>query len=140
MTAFALLLNASMEPIRVVPARRALVLILTGKAEPVEEGERPAMFRSSSGSIAVPAVLRLCKYVKIPYRATVPLSRKAVLARDNKTCQFTHCGKAGDTMDHVVPRSRGGGHTWENVVTACRKCNGKKDDKSLEQLGWTLVR
>lgn len=136
MTAFALLLNASMEPIRVVPAKRALMLLLSGKAEPVEEGERPSVWRSSSGSIVVPAVLRLLSYVKIPYRATVPLNRTAVLARDKRTCQYCH--GAGDTMDHVVPRARGGKHVWENVVAACKRCNAKKDDKLLSEIGWTL--
>lgn len=140
MTTYALLLNASHEPIRVISARRALQLLLSGKADTVEEGERPTVFRSSSGSVVVPAVLRLRNFVKIPYRATVPLNRAAVLARDKKICQFTHCGKFGDTMDHVIPRSRGGKHVWENVVAACKRCNAKKDDKTLEQMGWALTR
>jgi 5-methylcytosine-specific restriction endonuclease McrA len=136
MTTYALLLNADFQPVRVLPARRALTLLLSGKAEPVEEGERPGVFRSSSGSVTVPAVLRLRSFVKIPYRATVPLNRTAVLARDNKTCAY--CGKHGDTMDHVVPRARGGRHVWENVVAACKRCNAKKDDKLLSEIGWTL--
>ena len=138
MTVHALLLNASWEILGVVPARRAVKLILSGKAESLEVGE--ACFRSASETVAVPSVLRLRTQVKVPYRATVPLTRKAVLARDENQCQFTHCNRTGDTMDHVMPRSRGGKHTWENVVTACKRCNAKKDDKLMSEIGWKLKR
>jgi 5-methylcytosine-specific restriction endonuclease McrA len=112
------------------------MLILSGKAESVAAGEDPAVFRSARDVVEVPAVVRLKYQVRIPYRATVPLSRAALLARDNKTCQY--CFKAGNTIDHVVPRARGGEHLWENVVTACTRCNAKKDDRLLEEIGWTL--
>jgi 5-methylcytosine-specific restriction endonuclease McrA len=133
----ALLLNASFEPLKVISARRAVMLILSGKAEAVEEGDGQARYRSETTSINVPAVVRLKFQVKIPYRANVPLCRAAVLARDSKTCQY--CFKQGDTMDHVEPRSRGGRHVWENVVTACKRCNAKKDDKLLSEIGWSLT-
>lgn len=136
MAMFALLLNASFEPLKVISARRAVMLILSGKAESVAPGTTPTLFRSATEAIEVPAVVRLKYQVKIPYRATVPLNRAALLARDNKTCQY--CFKAGNTIDHVVPRARGGEHRWENVVTACTRCNAKKDDKLLEELGWSL--
>jgi len=135
---FALLLNASFEPLRVIPARRALLLILSGKAETVASGENPRLYRSATASVEVPAVVRLKYHVKIPYRAMVPLSRAALLARDDKTCQY--CFKPGNTIDHVVPRARGGEHVWENVVTACSRCNAKKDDRLLEEIGWSLPR
>jgi 5-methylcytosine-specific restriction endonuclease McrA len=134
MSLYALLLNSSQEPLKVISARRAVTLILSGKAEAVETG--PTQFRSANGVVFVPSVLRLNRFVKIPYRATVPLTRSAVLARDDKTCQY--CFKAGDTMDHVMPRSRGGKHVWENVVCACKRCNAKKDDKVLAEIGWQL--
>ena len=134
MSMYALLLNSSHEPIKVISARRAVTLILSGKAESVEVGE--TQFRSATGVVDVPSVLRLKRFVRIPYRATVPLTRSAVLARDNKTCQY--CFKGGDTMDHVLPRSRGGKHVWENVVCACKRCNAKKDDKTLAEIGWSL--
>jgi 5-methylcytosine-specific restriction endonuclease McrA len=140
MAVHALLLNASFEPIKVIPARRAVMLILSGKAETVEAGEGRPRWRSASDEVEVPAVLRLKYQVKVPYRATVPLSRAAVLARDNGMCQFTHCDKRGDTMDHVIPRARGGRHAWDNIVTACRKHNGQKGDSLIEDLGWTLKR
>lgn len=136
MTAVALLLNASFEPLKVISTRRAVILILSGKAEAVEHGNGTALYRSESRAITVPAVVRLKYQVKIPYRATVPLCRAAVLARDNHTCQY--CFKRGDTMDHVLPRSRGGQHRWDNIVTACKPCNAKKDDRLLSEIGWTL--
>jgi 5-methylcytosine-specific restriction endonuclease McrA len=131
-----LLLNASFEPLKVISARRALMLIINGKAESVAAGDNPVLFRSATASIEVPAVVRLKYHVKIPYRATVPLNRAALLARDNKTCQY--CFKPGNTIDHVVPRARGGEHVWENVVAACARCNAKKDDRLLEEIGWSL--
>ena len=138
MATFALLLNASFEPLKVISARRAVMLILSGKAETVAAGESPTLFRSATNAVEVPAVIRLKYQVKIPYRATVPLNRAALLARDEKTCQY--CFRPGNTIDHVVPRARGGEHVWENVVTACTTCNAKKDDKLLAELGWSLRR
>lgn len=132
----ALLLNADFQPLQVLPARRAVMLILSGKAETVENGNGDALFRSASQTFNVPAVLKLKTFVKVPYRATVPLTRAAVLARDNKTCGY--CLRHGDTMDHIIPRSRGGKHTWLNIVTACKKCNAYKDDKTLAEIGWSL--
>lgn len=135
MTANALLLNASMEPLKVVSARRAVILVLSGKAEVVEPGDVP--FRHEHGEVLVPAVLRLIKFVRVPYRTTVPLSRRAVLARDGGLCAY--CATAADTMDHVVPRARGGAHHWQNVAAACRPCNAKKDDHTLAEIGWELM-
>lgn len=135
MTTYALLLNASMEPLGIIPAKRAVKLLISGKAEAVTQGCKTE-FRSATHRVVVPAVVRLKTYVKVPFRATVPLTRAAVLARDNKTCQY--CFKHGDTMDHVIPRSRGGAHSWTNIVTACKKCNAKKDDHLLSELGWQL--
>lgn len=132
-----LLLNATYEPLRVITTRRAVVLILDEKAEVIEH--KDGLFRSASTAMPVPAVIRLRYFVKIPYRARLPLNRKAVVARDGGVCQYG-CGRRGDTIDHVVPRSRGGQHRWENVVASCRKCNGKKDDRLLSELGWELAR
>ena len=133
-----LLLNASYEPLMVISVNRAVSLVLVDKAEVVEESEE-ALIRSASYEMFAPSVIRLKYYVKVPYKARVPLSRRAVLTRDNHSCQY--CGKAGaDTLDHVHPRSRGGAHTWENLVACCRKCNHTKGDKTLDQLGWKLAR
>jgi 5-methylcytosine-specific restriction endonuclease McrA len=131
-----LLLNATFEPLAVVTAKRAIVLMLTGKAECVEETLGGAAFHSESLTIPAPSVMRLSRYVRVPYRHAVPMTRAGVLRRDGRRCAY--CGKRADTIDHVVPRSRGGAHTWDNCVAACRTCNSRKADRLIEELGWTL--
>ena len=86
----------------------------------------------------VPSVVRLTRFVRVPYRATVPLTRKAVFARDGGRCVY--CGAAATSLDHVVPKSRGGAHTWDNVVSACGRCNHVKADRGVAELGWRLRR
>jgi 5-methylcytosine-specific restriction endonuclease McrA len=134
MAATVLLLNASFEPLGVISPRRAVTLVLGGKAEPVEEGEEP--FRSEKMVFRIPAVLRLLKYVKVPFRRSLAVTRKAVLARDGGKCAY--CSKTASTIDHIHPRSKGGKHIWTNVVASCQPCNSKKDDKLLSDLGWKL--
>ena len=132
----ALLLNATFEPLCVVPLRRAVVLVLSQKAVVVSHGA--GEYRSERMSVALPSVIRLTHYVKVPYRTTVSLSRKAVLARDGGRCVY--CGGHASTVDHVVPRSRGGEDRWDNVVAACGRCNNRKAHHTLSELGWTLPR
>ncbi len=132
----ALLLNATFEPLCVVPARRAVVLVLKEKAEIVERDA--AVMRSERAVLPVPSVIRLTRFVRVPYRTTVPLSRRAVFARDGGRCQY--CGRAAENLDHVVPRSRGGAHAWENVVAACRPCNARKEDRLLSECPMVLRR
>ena len=129
-----LLLNASFEPLCVVPMKRAVVLVLAEKAEILEAA--CGVIRSASTSVPVPSVIRLTTYVRVPYRARLPLTRRALLARDANRCAY--CSRSADTIDHVVPRSRGGHHEWENVVAACRLCNGRKGDRLVAELGWVL--
>lgn len=130
----ALLLNASYEPLCVVSSRRAVVLILTAKAVLVEGGE--GVLHSVARSVPVPAVIRLTRFVRVPYRGTVPLTRKAVFARDGGRCVY--CGAPATSLDHVIPKSRGGQHIWENVVASCRRCNHVKADRAISELGWRL--
>jgi 5-methylcytosine-specific restriction endonuclease McrA len=130
-----LLLNATFEPLAVVTAKRAVVLMLTGKAECVEAA-LDGVFHSENLSVPAPVVMRLSRYVRVPYRRAVPMTRAGVLRRDGRRCGY--CGKRADTIDHVVPRSRGGTHTWDNCVAACRLCNSRKADKLLVELGWGL--
>jgi len=130
-----LLLNATFEPLAVVTAKRAIVLMLTGKAECVQAALEGA-FHSESLTVPTPSVMRLSRYVRVPYRRSVPMTRAGVLRRDGRRCQY--CGKRADTIDHVVPRSRGGTHTWDNCVAACRTCNSRKADRLLSELGWVL--
>ena len=86
------------------------------------------VFHSERLVIEAPSVVRLRRYVRVPYRPHAPLTRRAVFARDAWTCQY--CGARAENLDHVVPRSRGGLHVWENVVAACRRCNAKKEDRT----------
>ena len=132
----ALVLNASMEPLCVVPARRAVVLVLSSKADVVHtNGHR---FRSEHLDLAAPSVIRLRTYVRVPYRRRAALSRRGVFIRDEHTCQY--CGVSAENVDHVVPRSRGGPHQWENVVAACRRCNSRKKDRTPAEASMTLAR
>jgi 5-methylcytosine-specific restriction endonuclease McrA len=129
-----LVLNASFEPIAVVEVGRAVVLVLTDKAIVVEHGD--GVLRSPSTTLPTPAVIRLCRYVRIPYRAQVPVSNRNVLARDDFRCVYCRRARA-TTVDHVVPRSRGGAHKdWANLRAACRSCNHRKSDRLLSELGW----
>lgn len=132
----ALLLNATYEPLCVVPTRRALVLVLSDKAQLLAATE--AVFRSERASFPEPSVIRLSYFVKVPYQTRVALNRRAVFARDGNRCQY--CGATAENIDHVVPRSKGGSHTWENVVAACRPCNTRKEDRLLHETGLTLRR
>ena len=120
-----LLLNATYEPLCVVSTRRAIVLVLAAKAEPVDSAAD--VVHAEMISLAVPVVARLTRYVRVPYPSQVPLSRRAVFTRDGQTCVY--CGSSATSIDHVVPRSRGGTHTWDNVVAACRGCNHAKADR-----------
>lgn len=129
-----LLLSVGFEPLRVITPRKAFDLVFDEKAEVLEESDE--VWRSPSRAFPVPKVVRLKHFVKIPYRARIPLKREAVLARDEGRCAY--CSGKATTIDHVQPRSRGGKHRWENVVAACSPCNAKKDDRTLAELGWRL--
>jgi 5-methylcytosine-specific restriction endonuclease McrA len=129
-----LLLNATFEPLCVVSSRRAVVLVLTEKAVPVEDGDEA--FHSVTTTVRIPSVVRLTRYVRVPYRAQVPLTRKAVFARDGGRCAY--CAAPATSLDHVVPRSRGGPHTWDNVVASCARCNHTKADRIIAEIGWRL--
>ncbi len=123
-----LVLNASYEPINVCTVRRATVLLLKSRAELLERGE--GTIHSERLELDRPCVIRLMRYVRIPrdvHRRKI--TRKAVLARDSYTCQY--CGReaAGLTVDHVIPRSRGGQSVWENIVASCAPCNRKKGNR-----------
>ena len=132
----ALVLNASYEPLCVVPGRRAVVLVLTEKAVAVAGTDD--VVHSARVELAVPSVVRLTRFVRVPYRATVPLTRKAVFARDGGRCVY--CGAPATSLDHVVPKSRGGAHSWDNVVSACGRCNHAKADRAVSEMGWRLRR
>ncbi len=131
-----LLLNATFEPLCVVSLRRAVVLVLKGKAEIVARDV--AEMHSARLNVPCPSVIRLVHFVRVPYRSRVPLSRRAVFARDEHRCQY--CNRPAENIDHVIPRSRGGEHTWENVVASCRPCNARKENSFLHETDLRLRR
>ena len=139
-----LALNASFEPLTVVPARRAVRLVLDGKAEILEE-EEGRCYRSERRVVPCPAVIRLVRYVHVPYRFRRQVTNTFLFARDDYTCQY--CGRnKGElrgrqflTRDHVVPLSRGGQNGWENVVTSCSTCNNRKGGRLLREAGLRLL-
>lgn len=130
----ALVLNATYEPLSVVSSRRALVLVWRERATVV--AVREEIWHSADRRFAVPSVVRLNYYVKVPFRRSVPLTRRAVFGRDGNVCQY--CGDTAESLDHVVPRSRGGAHTWDNVVACCRRCNIKKGNRLPSEVGLAL--
>lgn len=129
-----LVLNAGYEPLAVVTFRRALVLVLAGKASIIAEGEEPVV--GPREVLSRPSVILLNRYVKVPYREGSVATRRGVLRRDNHLCGY--CGKTATTIDHILPRSRGGADSWENLVACCLRCNNLKGDRTLAQMGWEL--
>lgn len=132
-----LVLNAGYEPISIVSDRRALVLVLGGKASVLEADENQPL-RSTYEEHARPQVILLRHYVRIPMARQQPVSRKGVLRRDSHRCGY--CDGFANTIDHVHPRSRGGRDSWENLVACCLRCNNVKGDRTPEEMGWRLRR
>jgi len=132
-----LVLNQNYEPLNVCSVRRALVLLDRRKAELVENGR--GVLHTPTTEVPVPSVIRLLHLVKRPY-LDGRLTRRDVFLRDRYTCQY--CGKQTKelTLDHVIPRHRGGSHDWENVVAACRACNLKKAGRTPEEARMRLLR
>jgi 5-methylcytosine-specific restriction endonuclease McrA len=133
-----LVLNATYEPVNVCTVRRAVVLLLKEKAEVVEHADWE--LHSPSTALARPVVIRLVTYVRIPrdtHRRKI--TRRAVFARDNWTCQY--CGaRANLTVDHVIPRSKGGPSSWDNIVASCAPCNRRKGNSLPRQAGMQLLK
>jgi 5-methylcytosine-specific restriction endonuclease McrA len=135
-----LVLNATYEPLSVVPLHRAVHLLMNDKAEVIEDTEQP--LRAAQFAMYAPSVIRLRYYIKIPHNLPMPLSRRAVLIRDSYTCQYCGAtpGRENLTIDHVHPRSRGGRTEWDNVVAACGPCNRRKGSKSVEEARMPLLK
>ncbi len=127
-----LVINASYEPLNICSWRRAVVLILKGKAEQIEHNGKLLY-----GDFPLPTVIRLRTYVKIPYKE-ISLSRRNLMHRDNYMCQYCGIKQHDLTIDHIVPRSRGGNDSWENVVAACLTCNIKKGDRTPREANMPL--
>jgi 5-methylcytosine-specific restriction endonuclease McrA len=131
-----LVLNASYEPLNVCSLRRAHVLVWKGRAEILEASD--GQLRSATTSFARPNVIRLVTYVRVPRAVTRRISRRVLFARDGWQCAY--CGSSSNrlTLDHIVPRSRGGTSVWENVVASCAPCNHRKGDRLLEETTMSL--
>mgnify|MGYP001219697288 CR=1 FL=1 len=132
-----LLLNQSYQPLMIIGAKRALVLVLTEKVDAIENYAE--YVHSMLFKMPLPSVIRLKKYARFNKKEIV-LSRKNIFKRDNYTCQY--CGIESNqlTIDHVVPRQKGGPDTWENLVTACEKCNAYKANKLIDEIGMKLLK
>ncbi len=132
-----LVLNQNYEPLNICRARRAIVLLYERKAEMLENGV--GCVRGVTQDFPVPSVIRLPYLVKRPFRTGRKLTRLEVFNRDSYTCQY--CGRTTRqlTLDHVIPRYRGGPHTWENLVSACTACNRRKAGKTPEEAGMKLL-
>ena len=135
-----LVLNATFEPLNTVSVPRAIALLLADKAELIEAAE--AKLRSQHITLPMPLVIRLVTFVRIPRMMPLAVTRRGVLNRDNHTCQY--CGRllppADLTLDHVLPRCRGGKTTWDNVVAACKPCNHRKNDRTPGEARMRMLR
>ncbi len=129
-----LLLNATYEPLNICTWKRAISLMLKGKAEEIEHWNSKV-----NEDIYTPAIIKLNYYVAVPYKE-LPFSKKNILVRDNYTCQY--CGKKSKelTLDHVFPKSRGGDYSWKNIVASCAKCNQLKADRTPKEANMKLLR
>lgn len=132
-----LVLNHNYEPLNLTSVRRAIVLVLKGRAEVVKHND--GLIRYPSGVISVPSVVRLSHYARRP-PVRVKLSKKSILARDNYTCQYCGYSGPGLTIDHVIPRERGGRTDWDNLVCCCTRCNIRKGNRTPEEASMSLLK
>jgi 5-methylcytosine-specific restriction endonuclease McrA len=130
-----LVLNASYEPLNITSWRRAMVMVLKGKAEGVEHDPE----RAVRPDLLLPTVIRLRQFVRVPYRP-LPLTRRNVFQRDGHRCQYCGTTREPLSIDHVLPRSRGGADSWDNVTTACLSCNVRKGNRTPREAGMPLHR
>lgn len=129
-----LVLNASYEPLNICNWKRAVILVFKGKAEQIENTSKVIY-----ANFNVPSVIRLKRYVKVPYKE-IPLTRRNLMHRDHYSCQYCNSKASELTIDHVVPTSRGGADSWDNVVACCQKCNVKKGNHTPKESGMRLLR
>ncbi|MCS7245141.1 MAG: HNH endonuclease [candidate division WOR-3 bacterium] len=131
-----LVLNQTFEPLNIISIKRAIKLIFTLKADIIYANSK--LIRAQSIAIPEPSVIRLKYYIKVKYKEP-SLSKKNIILRDRRTCQYCGTQKGPFTVDHITPKSRGGKDTWENLVCACMKCNLKKGDMLPEEVGMKLI-
>ena len=132
-----LVLNQNYEPMSVCSAKRAIVLLYLEKAEMIERNHQ--MVRSVSRAMPMPSIVRLSRLVHVP-RKRILLNRKNIIKRDGHQCQYCGTRDAPITVDHIVPKDRGGGDTWENLVCACVECNAKKRNRTPREAGMRMLK
>ena len=131
-----LVLNASWEPLSRTRLSRAVAMVTSGVAE-LHEAVEGRVLRSEKGFMPWPRIVRLVRYLTIKRsHAPAPWSGRGVMLRDSSMCIY--CGAMASTVEHLVPRSRGGGNTWDNTAACCKRCNNKKGSKTMTELGWAL--
>lgn len=133
-----LVLNQNYEPMSITNAKKAIILIFLGKAE-IIENHNNLMVRSINLSLPLPSIVRLTRYISVP-RKRIVLSRKNIIKRDNHQCQYCGTTIGPVTVDHIIPKDRGGEDTWENLVCACTKCNNKKRNRTPEEAKMILLK
>jgi len=133
-----LVLNQNYEPMTITNAKKAIILIYLGKAELVEKHDS-VLVRSVTVALPMPSIVRLTRYISVP-RKRIVLSRKNIVKRDGHRCQYCGTTHGPITVDHVIPKGRGGKDTWENLVCACTRCNNKKGNRTPEEANMTLAR
>ncbi len=134
-----IVLNADYTYLNIIDWKRAIKLLVQKKVEVVKYGER--IIRGFNREIKIPLIVKLIKFVRAVYKSSVPLSKRNIFIRDQYICQY--CGKScrkHPTIDHIIPKSRGGKFTWNNVVTACMRCNQKKGSKLPSEAGMSLIK
>ena len=124
-----LILNATYQPLSIASAKRSISLLLSNKINVIKKSNLE--LRSESSTITIPKVAALNYYVKAPYARRVALNRENIFIRDKYVCQY--CGNQAESIDHIIPKSKGGEHEWQNVVACCKKCNLIKADKLLHE-------
>lgn len=133
--------NADYRLLDRVGYQAAVSMLMREVAHALEGHDPPRLLRSPSTAIELPKSVLLVRYAPVPYRREADhASRAEILTRDAQRCQFVGCGSAATTIDHLLPRSRGGGNTWHNLVAACETCNGAKGDRTPAEAGMRLVR
>ncbi|RKX21702.1 MAG: HNH endonuclease [Candidatus Zixiibacteriota bacterium] len=133
-----LLLNQNYEPMQICTARRAFILLFQGKAELIEKADG-LKIHTVTKAFSLPSVVRLWQYKKIPQKK-VMLTRKNIFSRDSNRCQYCGTAKGPMTIDHVISKKYGGEDSWDNLVTACSRCNSKKGNKTPEQANMKLLK
>ncbi len=131
-----LILNFSYEPLQFCTAKRGIIMVLSGRAEKIESNGY--IVRSPNQNFALPTVIRVLKMVRRNYGKGLSFSKKNIMRRDNYTCQYCGIRENMLTVDHVIPKSRGGGTSWTNVVVACKPCNLKKGSRTAVEAGMPL--